>query len=128
MNGLQAEVWLHTVFTYIIMLVETCGVLVITVGALRTIVGFVKAFVLHYRPADIQELRILLGKSMVLGLEFQVAADILKTGRAPAWNDILLLGATVALRTLLNFLLERELEMLDDDHPFVLPRSREDRE
>ena len=43
----------------------------------------------------------------------QVAADILKTGLSPTWEDILLLAAIIGLRTLLNYLLERELEMLD---------------
>jgi uncharacterized membrane protein len=128
MDGLQMEVWLQTLFGYVIMIVEMCSVLVITVGASRTIIGFIKAFVLHYRPADLHELRIMLGKSMVMGLEFQVAADILKTSRAPNWNAVLLLAAIIALRTLLNFLLERELELLDDDHPFVQSRSGEDGE
>ena len=47
--------------------------------------------------------------------EFQVVADILKTAWAPSWNDILQLAALIALRTVLNFLLERELEALDSD-------------
>jgi uncharacterized membrane protein len=47
-----------------------------------------------------------------MGLEFQVAADILRTATAPTWNDILLLAALIALRTVLNFLLELELKTL----------------
>jgi uncharacterized membrane protein len=58
-------------------------------------------------------MRVRLGQAMVMGLEFQVAADILKTALAPTWNDILQLAALIALRTVLNFLLERELEALD---------------
>jgi uncharacterized membrane protein len=54
---------------------------------------------------------------MVMGLEFQVAADILKTALSPVWNDVLLLAALIGLRTLLNFVLERELKMLDSDAP-----------
>ena len=53
---------------------------------------------------------------MVMALEFQVAADILKTGISPTWQDILLLAAIIALRTILNYLLEREIELL-------MPRS-----
>lgn len=48
-----------------------------------------------------------------MGLEFQVAADILKTALAPLWNDILLPAALIALRTVLDYLLEAELEKLD---------------
>jgi len=49
---------------------------------------------------------------MVIGLEFLVAADILKTALSPTWNDILRLAALIALRTILNYLLEHELKVL----------------
>ncbi len=58
-------------------------------------------------------LRIRLGKNMVMGLEFLVAADILKTSVSPSWEDILFLAALIGLRTLLNFLLEYELRLLN---------------
>ena len=32
---------------------------------------------------------------------------------ARPWNDILLLAALIGLRTVLNYILERELKMLD---------------
>jgi uncharacterized membrane protein len=48
---------------------------------------------------------------MVLGLEFLVAADILKTALASTWNDIALLAALIALRTVLSYVLERELRV-----------------
>jgi uncharacterized membrane protein len=48
-----------------------------------------------------------------MGIEFQVAADVLKTGFAPSWNDVGLLAALIGLRTLLNYLLEMELRTLD---------------
>ena len=47
-----------------------------------------------------------------MGLEFQVAADVLKTALAPTWNDVGLLAALIGLRTLLNYLLEREVRLL----------------
>ena len=56
--------------------------------------------------------RVQLGQCLVLGLEFQVAADILKTASAPTWNDMLLLAALVGLRTVLNFVLEQEIRGL----------------
>ena len=48
-----------------------------------------------------------------MGLEFQVAADILKTGLSPKWEDILFLAALIGLRTILNYFLERELRALN---------------
>jgi uncharacterized membrane protein len=48
-----------------------------------------------------------------LGLEFLIGADILKTAVAPSWNDIGQLAAIIAIRTVLNFFLMRELEQID---------------
>ena len=50
-----------------------------------------------------------LGRVLVLGLEFTVASDILRTAVAPTRQDILNLGAIMLPRTLLNYFLEREI-------------------
>jgi uncharacterized membrane protein len=63
-------------------------------------------------------LRIQLGQSMVMGLEFLVAADILRTALTPTWNEMLLLAALIGLRTVLNYFVERELKVLDTDRRF----------
>jgi uncharacterized membrane protein len=108
------EEGLRTVVSYIIPIVEGCGALVIVLEVARTVVQYLLLFV---RRKDIQmrSLRIRLGQAMVMGLEFQVAADILRTATAPTWNDILLLGALIALRTVLNFLMEQEIKTLSTD-------------
>jgi uncharacterized membrane protein len=108
---------LRIFFRFLTVIVEACGGLVIAIGVSRTIVGYVCACGFHHRSEDVTSLRITLGKSMVLALEFQVAADILKTGLSPTWQDILLLAAIITVRTVMNILLERELEFLDSDHP-----------
>ena len=102
---------LPTIIGFIVPLVEACGALVIMLEVLRTAAQYVIAF-LGLRPVQLMALRIRLGQSMVMGLEFLVAADILKTALSPTWNDILLLAALITLRTILNYLLEHELKML----------------
>jgi uncharacterized membrane protein len=47
---------------------------------------------------------------IILALEFALAADIARTAIAPTWNDIGQLAAIAAIRTVLNFFLEREVE------------------
>jgi uncharacterized membrane protein len=103
---------LTTVLSYLVPLVEACGTVVIVLEVLRAIISYLIAF-LKRDPLNATTLRLRLGQGMVMGLEFQVAADILKTALSPAWNDILLLAALIALRTILNFLLERELQALN---------------
>jgi uncharacterized membrane protein len=104
---------LLNIVSYLIVAAEACGAFVLTVGVIRTLIGYIRSCVLSQDTKRVPKLRITLGQSMVLALEFQVAADILKTGLSPTWEDILLLAATIALRTVLNYLLERELILLD---------------
>jgi uncharacterized membrane protein len=57
-----------------------------------------------------EDVRFRLSRWLVLALEFQVAADILRTAVAPTWNEIGQLAAVIALRTILNFFLQMEIE------------------
>ena len=57
-----------------------------------------------------EEIRLQLGRWLALALEFELAADILRTAIAPTWNEIGQLAAIVVLRTVLNFFLQREID------------------
>ncbi len=50
-----------------------------------------------------------LGSYLLLGLELLIAADIVNTIVKPSLDEIIILGAIVAIRTVLNFSLNREL-------------------
>jgi uncharacterized membrane protein len=50
-----------------------------------------------------------LGRWLVAGLTFQLAADILATSIAPSWDELVRLATVAAIRTLLNFFLEWDL-------------------
>ena len=47
---------------------------------------------------------------LILALEFTIASDVVKTAVAPTWDEIGQLAAIAAVRTFLNFFLERDLE------------------
>jgi len=96
----------------IVPIVEACGVVVILMAVARVMVLHVVNY-FRRRYSDLATLRLYLGQSMVMGLEFLVAADILRTAISPEWEDILFLAALVGLRTVLNYFLERELRMID---------------
>jgi uncharacterized membrane protein len=49
------------------------------------------------------------GVWLVLGLEFQLAADIVRTAIEPSWQQIAQLGAIAAIRTFLNYFLIADL-------------------
>lgn len=59
--------------------------------------------------ADFVPLRLGLARFLVLGLEFQLAADVLKTAVSPTWEQLGLLAVVATIRTALNFFLTREI-------------------
>jgi uncharacterized membrane protein len=89
--------------------VEAIGALVIAVGVVVAFLVWLMSE-LRLRPAAYEHVRLLLGRYLALGIEFQLAADILKTAVSPNWTDIQQLAAIVAIRTVLNFFLAREIE------------------
>jgi uncharacterized membrane protein len=83
-------------------------------------VGFVKAFILllkrrqaNYSPMY-NRLRLTFGGWLVLALEFQLAADIVKTTVAPTYENLIQLGAVAIIRTFLNYFLSKELHELPE--------------
>ena len=52
---------------------------------------------------------------LMLGLELELAADIIRSVVAPTWQDIGKLAAIAAIRTLLNYFLGRDVAELGED-------------
>jgi len=76
------------------------------------------------RPAG--DVRIGLARGLSLALEFQLAADIVGTAISPDWDQIGKLAAVAAIRTFLNYFLQRELAA--EEGPAVLgARLRQDK-
>jgi uncharacterized membrane protein len=47
---------------------------------------------------------------LLLGLEFELAADVVRTVIAPSWQELGQLGTIAVIRTFLNYFLEKDLE------------------
>ena len=62
------------------------------------------------KPDSAEAVRLRLARWLAVALEFTLAADILRTAIAPDWDEIGKLAAIAALRTALNFFLQREIE------------------
>ena len=50
------------------------------------------------------------GFYLILGLEFLIAADIIQTFLQPTLQELAILGSLVAIRTVLSFFLNKEME------------------
>lgn len=88
--------------------VEAAAALLIAHGVIKAAIDYARGS--FGRGNYKLELRLALGKTLAVALEFLLAADILRTAVAPTWEDIGKLAAIAALRTLLNYFLEKELK------------------
>jgi uncharacterized membrane protein len=103
------EEYLITAVGYLRLVVEAIGAAVVGFGVLSTTFRYVLTLV-GIRHDTYNEIRLYLGRYLVLGLEFQLGADILSTAVAPTLDDVILLGAIATIRTVLNYFLSQELE------------------
>lgn len=99
---IQAVSWLR-------LMVESVGALIIAVGIFAALYGFLKAFIGRH-PDGFTPVRLTFARYLALGLEFQLAADILSTAVSPSWEQIGKLAAIAIIRTGLNFFLMKEMQ------------------
>jgi uncharacterized membrane protein len=91
--------------------VELFAGLLIGLAVLRATVKALRLFFVQRAVESGQEtVRLELGRWLALALEFELAADILRTAIAPTWNEIGQLAAIIVLRTVLNFFLQQEID------------------
>ena len=104
----SVDLWMHTIATF----VEIAGVGVILIGGLAATIGFLHAGATgRMREEAFQRYRADLGRAILLGLEFLVAADIIGTiAIKPSFESLGVLALIVAIRTFLSFSLEVEIE------------------
>ena len=102
---------LKNLASYVALAVEAVAVLVIAAGSLEAFTGLLgvgvgKRATYGGRKAVWRRY----GVWLLLGLEFELAADIIRSVIAPTWLDIGQLGAIAVIRTFLNYFLEKDLE------------------
>ena len=103
------EEFLVTAVGYLKLAVEAVGAAIIGFGALATVVIYLLSL-FGIRKRSYTEIRLFLGRYLVLGLEFQLGSDILSTAVAPTFAEIKILAAIVVIRTVLNYFLSQEIE------------------
>src|SRR5277367_84378 len=93
-------------------IVEGAAALLITIGA-------AEAFVMslwQFRAPTAQKMRVWMHFAtwLLLGLEFELAADVIRTAIAPTWSDIGQLASIAAIRTFLSYFLDKDIKEISD--------------
>jgi uncharacterized membrane protein len=110
MEHLIDEEILREVVGLLVRFVEAGGAVIIFVGAAVAFVRFVWAALRLRRAETFVPIRLTLGRFLALGLEFQLAGDILSTAVSPTFEEIGQLAAIATIRTGLNYFLAREIK------------------
>lgn len=108
-NQTLVEPTIINLVSWLKLLIETTGAVIIAIGVILAFVQFVKVLS-SAKPEGYTKVRLLLARYLALALEFQLGADILSTAISPSWDQIGKLGAIAVIRTALNFFLSREME------------------
>ena len=116
--------WLdfHNALLIIQRTISFLGVLIILSGVLYAIVQYVQNFfVAHktHRELNFNAIRLTLGRVLLLGLEFIVAADLIGTTTAPDYYSVGILAGIVVIRTLLTWSLNKEMSSLTKEQKAV---------
>jgi len=96
---------------HIALVLEAMAVLVAAYGAAEAFLTCLN-HVLHGRRLAgwRSELFLRFGVWLLVGLQFALAADIVRSVIAPTWNEIGQLAAIAAIRTFLSYFLERDIQ------------------
>ncbi len=109
MDDILSEETLEDVVNLLVRIVEAGGAVIIFAGAVLAFVRFLRIALTSREPDRFVGVRLGLGRYLALGIEFQLAGDILRTAIAPSFDEIGQLAAVAAIRTALNFFLRQEI-------------------
>lgn len=88
-------------------------------AALLIAIGATEAFFMslwRFREPTAEKMRIWMHFAtwLLLGLEFELAADVIRTAIAPTWSDIGQLASIAGIRTFLSYFLDKDIEKVAD--------------
>ena len=97
--------------TDVVKVVEAVGAGIMIVGGLGAFVGFARRTLRRSGTDAYERLRRDLGRSILLGLEVLIIADIVRTIIVdPTFESVAVLGVIVVIRIVLSFALEVEID------------------
>ena len=105
------ETFLKELANAIALAVEVSATVIIFFGAIEAVVGALRSFFFKERHVGWRRgIWLNFAMWLLLGLEFELAADIIRTTISPTWVDLGQLAAIAGIRTVLNYFLEKDLE------------------
>lgn len=109
---MSLEEFVHLTAEYIALIVNLLAIAAIAIGSVQGAVGLTGLLLFKADESRLAPVWLSFGRWLVAGLTFQLASDIVETSIAPSWADIGKLAAIAAIRTFLNYFLDKDMEGL----------------
>ena len=104
-------------------IVDLIGIGILLIGFVKGIIQFFKMEIDSITGGDIRDdvlaLRSILGRYIILSLDFLIISDIIHSVIKPEFNELVNLGIIVILRTSIGFFLGREMIELSKEEKKV---------
>lgn len=107
-----AEGLLLEVVALLKITIESIALLILAFAVVKAVKSLIFRNRRTEREAKLAQVRLDLGIALALSLEFLLAADIVATAVSPSWDALGKLATISAVRTFLNFFLEKEVKDL----------------
>jgi uncharacterized membrane protein len=106
------EEWLYLIAGVVALAIEMSAILVVAYGSILALIGVIRLTIRPATNAEKRQVWMSYAQWLITGLTFQLAADIVSTTVAPTWDQIGRVAAIAAIRTLLAFFLDRDIETI----------------
>jgi len=111
----------HLSAEYVALGANMLAILAIAIGCIQGGIGLSYLLLFGGSEDRLRPVWLAFGRWLVAALTFQLAADIVETTLAPDWDDIGKLGVIAAIRTALNYFLDRDMDVLRERGRSVQP-------
>lgn len=105
------ETIVETGLPYIISLLEIMGIIVVSWSGISAFWEYIKDMITHKKLNFMYSF----SEGLAAGLEFKMAAEILKTVLIREMSELLVLGAIILLRAILSVLIHFEMKHSKDE-------------
>jgi uncharacterized membrane protein len=102
--------WLTVIAFNVVTVIQIMALLVVAFGTIQAFVESLRAMVNRSEAGhDFHSGYVRYARWLIVGLTFQLAADIIQTSFAPSWDEIGQLAAIAAIRAFVNYFLEHDM-------------------
>lgn len=101
--------WLTLATNYAVIIIDVMALVIIVIGTVEAFVNGLRVMLSSSSGHEKRDVWLRYARWLVIGLTFQLGADVIETAIAPGWDEIGRLGVIAVIRTFLNYFLERDL-------------------